>query len=67
MHGTIKTLVADRGFGFIRDGAGKEWFFHRTDVLPRKDAFVDLSVGDAVTFEEGDSDKGPRAADVRLV
>ena len=30
--GTIKRLVRDRGFGFIRDDAGQEWFFHRSSV-----------------------------------
>ena len=30
--GTIKRLVRDRGFGFIRDDNGQEWFFHRSAV-----------------------------------
>ena len=30
--GTIKRLVRDRGFGFIRDDGGQEWFFHRSGV-----------------------------------
>src|SRR5438067_868278 len=30
--GTIKRLVRDRGFGFIRDDGGQEWFFHRSSV-----------------------------------
>jgi cold shock CspA family protein len=28
-NGTIKRLVRDRGFGFIRDDGGQEWFFQR--------------------------------------
>ena len=31
-NGTIKRLVKDRGFGFIRDDGGQEWFFHRSSV-----------------------------------
>ena len=31
-NGTIKRLVRDRGFGFIRDDGGQEWFFHRSAV-----------------------------------
>ena len=31
-NGTIKRLVRDRGFGFIRDDGGQEWFFHRSSV-----------------------------------
>jgi cold shock CspA family protein len=27
MTGTIRTLRVDKGFGFIKDDAGKEYFF----------------------------------------
>ena len=27
-NGMTKRLVRDRGFGFIRDEGGQEWFFH---------------------------------------
>ena len=32
MTGTIKTLRADKGFGFIRDESGKEVFFHSSAI-----------------------------------
>jgi len=60
--GTIKRLVRDRGFGFIRDDGGQEWFFHRSAVDGN---FDDLTEGQRVTFEEEPSAKGPRAAKVR--
>ena len=28
MTGKIRTLRVDKGFGFIKDEAGKEYFFH---------------------------------------
>ncbi|MGI8828184.1 MAG: cold-shock protein, partial [Candidatus Limnocylindria bacterium] len=28
-NGTIKKIVADRGFGFITGEDGKDYFFHR--------------------------------------
>src|SRR5438445_302037 len=31
-EGTIKKIVADRGFGFIASEGGKEYFFHRSGV-----------------------------------
>ena len=31
-EGTIKKIVADRGFGFISAEDGKEYFFHRSAV-----------------------------------
>ena len=33
MHGTIQTIHAARGFGFLRDPEGAEVFFHRS-ALP---------------------------------
>ena len=32
MTGTIHTLRVDKGFGFIKDDAGKEYFFHQSAV-----------------------------------
>ena len=32
MNGTVKRLVSDKGFGFIRDEGGTEHFFHRSSV-----------------------------------
>ena len=63
--GTIKRLVRDRGFGFIRDEGGQEWFFHRSSV--RSTVFELLREGQRVEFTPEDSQKGPRAGDVRLI
>jgi CspA family cold shock protein len=60
--GTIKRLVRDRGFGFIRDDGGQEWFFHRSAV---EGSFDQLNEGQRVSFDEEPSAKGPRAANVR--
>ena len=60
--GTIKRLVRDRGFGFIKDEGGREWFFHRSAVQGN---FDELAEGRRVAFDEEDSPKGPRAANVR--
>ena len=60
--GTIKRLVRDRGFGFIRDESGQEWFFHRSSV---EGSFDQLNEGQRVSFEEEPSAKGPRAGNVR--
>jgi CspA family cold shock protein len=60
--GTIKRLVRDRGFGFIRDDGGQEWFFHRSGV---QGSFDQLAEGQRVSFDEESSPKGPRAGNVR--
>lgn len=64
-HGTIARLLIDKGFGFIRDDTGVEHFFHRSAV--RGAVFELLREGQNVEFQNEDSPKGPRAADVRLL
>ncbi|MBU2496105.1 MAG: cold shock domain-containing protein [Candidatus Omnitrophica bacterium] len=66
MHtGKIKKLVRDRGFGFIADTDGKEVFFHQTSLV--ETTFDALNEDQSVEFEVEKSDKGPRAANVRVV
>jgi CspA family cold shock protein len=63
MKGTIKTLRADKGFGFIaREGEAKDLFFHSNDLSGV--SFNELKEGDTVTFEVVDSQKGPNAKNV---
>ena len=65
MTGVIKRLT-DRGFGFIaQEGAEKELFFHSTALVGV--TFDELAVGDTVSFEVEDSEKGPRAVNVQRV
>lgn len=62
MQGTIKTLT-DRGFGFItREGEAKDLFFHSKDL--QGVAFDDLKVGDVLSFEVAEGQKGPAAINV---
>ncbi|MFZ5854360.1 MAG: cold-shock protein [Chloroflexota bacterium] len=62
--GTIKKVVADRGFGFITAEDGKDYFFHR-DGLERSLDFDRLVGGEKVSFEIESSPRGPRAAKVQ--
>ena len=62
MQGTIKTLT-DRGFGFIsREGEEKDLFFHSKELVGV--TYDELKVGDAVTFEVTQGEKGPAATGV---
>ena len=63
--GTITKIVADRGFGFIQSAQGEEFFFHRSAL--RSGTFEGLCPGQTVSFEPGQSPKGPRAEDIRVV
>ncbi len=68
MRGSIKKIVQDRGFGFIRPERGPDVFFHCSTV---GGAFESLSEGQEVDYEldEGGSKsgKGPRAVSVSVV
>ena len=61
--GTIKKVVADRGFGFITADDTKEYFFHRNSLDSSLD-FDRLNGGEKVEFEIEQSPKGPRASQV---
>jgi CspA family cold shock protein len=63
--GTIARLLIDKGFGFVRDESGLEHFFHRSSV--RGAVFELLREGQHVEFVIEESQKGPRAGDVRLI
>ena len=64
-NGTIARLLIDKGFGFIRDEAGVEHFFHRSAI--RGAVFELLREGQRVEFTIEDSPKGPSAGEVRLL
>ena len=64
MVGTIKNMT-DKGFGFIAvEGQAKDIFFHSSALVGV--SYNELNVGDTVSFEVEDSEKGPRAVDVQI-
>jgi len=63
MQGTIKRVIRDRGFGFIRSTEGQEVFFHRSGL--QNLSFDAIKEGESVEFEMERGEKGPRAVNVR--
>ncbi len=61
MKGTVKWFSAGRGYGFIQGEDGKDVFVHYS-ALPTG---LYLKEGDDVEFEKEESDRGPRAEEVR--
>ena len=56
----------EKGFGFIkRDGQAKDLFFHSNEL--KNISFDELQEGDKVSFEVGDSPKGPNALNVSKI
>jgi CspA family cold shock protein len=65
-RGTIKQLISDRGFGFIKTEEGKELFFHRNELQGVD--FNSLKGEQQVEFEVGQGRDGRSVAvKVRLV
>jgi CspA family cold shock protein len=61
MKGTIKWYNDMKGFGFISGEDGKDVFIHRT-AIPEG---IDLYEGDEVEYQVEDSDRGPKAKDIK--
>ena len=62
MQGTVKFFNSTKGFGFITPSDGsKDVFVHQSEVPGP------LNEGDNVEFEVTQSDKGPRATNVKHV
>lgn len=62
MKGTIKTLVKDKKFGFIKSEGGADFFFHHSAL--KNTEFDSLTLGQEVEFEDSEGAKGPRAEDI---
>ena len=62
MTATIKTLVSDRGFGFIQTEEGEDLFVHFSAI--QSDGYRSLTDGDRVEFDVVENQKGRQAANV---
>jgi CspA family cold shock protein len=63
MTGKIRTLRVDKGFGFIKDDRGNDYFFHQSAIFG--EGIDNLREGDSVEFEATQGPKGARAENVR--
>ena len=64
-EGTVKTKTP-KGYGFIaREGETKDLFFHSKEL--KGVTYDELKVGDKVTFEVVQGEKGPAAVNVQRV
>jgi len=62
--GTIRRLITDQGFGFIRTAEGEDLFFHRNQIEGVD--FNSLREGQQVEFEVAQGPDGSCAVRVRL-
>lgn len=61
MKGTIKWYNARKGYGFVQGEDGKDIFVHRSSVPEG----IFLNEGDAVEYEIEDSERGPKAINIK--
>ena len=62
--GTIRRLIADRGFGFIGTEKGEDLFFHCSEL--QRVAYDSLREGQKVEFEIAQGPDGSCAVKVEL-
>jgi CspA family cold shock protein len=63
-QGRVKWFSDEKGFGFLEQDDGQDVFVHHSSI--RMDGFRSLTEGQRVEFELEQSDRGPRATNVRL-
>lgn len=64
MKGKVKWFNDQKGFGFITpEGGARDLFVHHSDIVA--DGYRTLNEGQEVEFEEAESDKGPKAINVK--
>jgi CspA family cold shock protein len=64
--GTVKWFKADKGFGFItQDNGGPDVFAHYSAIAA--DGYRSLEENQRVEFEIQQGQKGPQAANIRLI
>jgi cold shock protein len=63
--GTVKWFNADKGFGFIAPESGEDVFVHFSAI--QSTGYRSLDEGQTVEFDLTQGQKGPQAANVRLL
>jgi len=64
-EGTVKWFNDSKGFGFIQSESGQDVFVHHSEI--QADGYRSLPEGARVEFELAQSEKGPRATNVRIL
>ena len=64
-QGTVKWFNDQKGFGFISASDGNDYFVHHSSIIG--EGFRTLPEGAQVEFKIENSDRGPRAVQVRII
>ncbi|MCX6909590.1 MAG: cold shock domain-containing protein [Verrucomicrobia bacterium] len=63
--GKVKWFDNKKGYGFIEIQGSPDVFVHHTNIVGQ--GFKTLNEGDAVSFEQINTDKGPKAQNVQKI
>jgi len=65
-RGTVKWFNSTKGFGFIKpEDGGADVFIHFSEI--QMEGYKALNEGQAVEFEFEDSEKGPKASNIKAI
>ncbi|MGM9814479.1 MAG: cold-shock protein [Candidatus Enteromonas sp.] len=65
MKGTVKMFNKEKGYGFIHAEDNRDYFFHYSELV--MDAYKTAEKGENVEFEVEDSERGPRAKNIKKI
>lgn len=63
-NGTVKWFNNEKGYGFITGDDGKDIFVHFSGIVSK--GYRTLEEGQKVTYSVEDSERGPKAVDVKV-
>jgi len=63
--GKVKWFNNRKGYGFIAHDSGRDVFVHHTSIIGQ--GYKTLKEGEIVEFELAESDKGPKALNVKRI
>lgn len=65
MLGTVKRFNSKKGFGFVTDENGTDFFFHYSSLV--MEGFKTIKAGTKVEFETKSTDKGLQAISIKPI
>lgn len=65
MKGKVVKFNKDKGYGFIKSEDDRDIFFHWSSIV--MDGYKILNIDDEVEFDIAESERGPRANNIRKV
>lgn len=68
MKGTVKMFNKEKGYGFIHAEDNRDYFFHYSALIMKdENEYKTADKGENVEFDVEESDRGPRASNVKKV